>query len=273
MSKKLLMSVAPLLATVAFVVMPAVAQAHEPVYWVNGAKLPRLGPEEGKPVPYVSWGTLTLSNSLNPAHPVTCENAVGGSVWNPEGAESPGEEVTNGWTAYNCKQEECDNQGGKLQVLMENEATPGLIAGVGLEWKGKLNGNTSNTTIKLKSTNVKVFVSCQFAAVPPEETVLSAPLFVRTTSEVEAEGTNCTTNEAEGGVQNPLNVNESPYHPEPAKPQKLKFGAGGELYCTVKFENPETKVVEEVKSKGATSGTLKTLGYGAVEGIQTRAIG
>ena len=55
MSKKLLIGLAPVLATAAFVVMPAVAQAL-PHYYVDGTKA-----AEGKLFPDLSWGTLTLA--------------------------------------------------------------------------------------------------------------------------------------------------------------------------------------------------------------------
>jgi len=259
MSKKLLISLAPFLATVAFVAMPAVAQATTPHYFSETKEI-----KQATKTPVLSWGTLKLTNSLKPTEPIECENESGGFAENPTGG-GPGKGETQGWTAYNCKNlPECEAAGGKIAVLMENEGTPGLVTS--LKWNNEL--IEEEGVIKLSSHNVRVFVRCQVVALAPEETLFEAgPAFIRSTTEIEAGGTVCTTNAAESGVQHPKLKNGT----SAAKPPKVEFIAGaetGELACKVK--NP-AKPTEEIASKGATSGSLKTLGYKEQETINTHS--
>jgi hypothetical protein len=239
MSKKLLISLAPLLAVVAFAAMPAVSQAAK--YEVNHTTSPV------EKVPYISWGTLTLTNSLG-GTPVSCENAVTG--WVEQGAAN---EATLGWHADNCKDEECELAGGKIGVIFENENGPQSNP-TKLEWPGLLEG--TSPSIRLKSTNVKVYVHCQFAGLPSTEKAGTGPfagLEERNSSEYNAPGAVSCTAGAGGGTSSPKTVN----HALPlAGLLTFTGGAGGELICSN-------------SGKGITTGSLKTLGFSGQQEIST----
>jgi hypothetical protein len=246
MSKKLLIGLAPLLVTASIAVMPAVAQAA-PHYYKNLALL-----EEGTKLPYISWGTLSLSSA---AGSVECENAVAGYVENPTGGGA-GKENDEAFDAYNCKSEACEGAGGKIGVIFENENEPGPV--VQINWPGELTEAVKGT-IRLNSTNVRVFVRCQFAHIPPiEEEVKSGPLTgltQRTTVEFIAPGASACTTEPGKGNSQPKTENGS----STGKPGKTAFGAGsGELECGA------------AAGKGKTEGKLKTMGYNESELLSTK---
>jgi len=91
MSKKLLISLAPLLAITAFAVMPVAAQAV-PQWYSEGHVITE---EEGK-VPVIEWGNLTLKGAAE----LSCHNAIGGYVENP-GANA-GVGATEAFATWNC---------------------------------------------------------------------------------------------------------------------------------------------------------------------------
>ena len=93
MSKKLIISLAPLLATAAFVVMPAVAQAAPHHWYKNNVLVP-----EGEKVFTVSWGTLALESA---AGKVECKNVIGGYSENPIGGGA-GVDAIQSFNAYEC---------------------------------------------------------------------------------------------------------------------------------------------------------------------------
>ena len=245
MSKKLTISLAPLLVIAAFVVMPTVAQA-EPHYYTNGSKS-----EEGKKVPYISWGKLSLTSSKG-GSPVECENAVGGYDENPTGGGA-GAEATNGWAAYNCTDAECEAAGGHIGVIFENEKTPGQANK--LEWPGVLTEAVKGT-IRLKSTNVRVYTHCQFVALPPTEKPGSGPfegLEEKESKEFNAPGSTICTTTAPGASEPKLKNGTNA-----EKPSKTEFSeTGGELECGT-------------GGKGITGGTLKTVGFNETELLTTK---
>lgn len=246
MSKKLLIGLTPLLVTVAFAALPAVSQAGA-IYKINKTAATTTH------VQYVSWGKLKLTNSLG-GTPVECENAVGGAVWNEGGV---GHEETQGWTAYNCKDEECEKAGGKIGVVFENlnepEANP-----VKLDWPGTL---VEGSPIRLASTNVLVYVHCNFESLPSEEVEIkegpAAGLFERISVEVNAKGVSCSANSTEEGSAEGTSKPETLNEEKPAT-GKTTFsgGAGGELSCSN-------------GGKGVTTGTLKTQGFEKAQEIST----
>jgi hypothetical protein len=84
MSKKLFISLAPLLALAAFAVLPAASQATTPHNFANGAILPESNgnaaeAEEGAPY-VIGWGTLSLKGEtgLAKGSGLQCHNVVGG---------------------------------------------------------------------------------------------------------------------------------------------------------------------------------------------------
>jgi hypothetical protein len=219
-----------------------------PHYYINSTK-----GAEGERVPYIAWGTLALTNSLG-GTPVSCENAVGGWVENPVGG-GPGKEETTGWTAYNCKDEECELAGGKIGVVFEDESAPQSNP-VRLEWPGEIEGTLP--AIRLASTNVKVYVRCQFVGLPSEEEPGMGPfegLEKRTSVEYNAPGAvSCTTKAGEGSSKPRLGNGTGA-----SNPSTIKFsgGAGGELICSG-------------AGKGIITGSLKIEGYNLEETITTQ---
>ena len=93
MSKKRIIGLAPLLATAAFVVMPADAQAAPHHWYRNNVLLP-----EGEKVFTVSWGTLALETA---AGKVECKNVIGGYSENPVGGGA-GVGAIQSFNAYEC---------------------------------------------------------------------------------------------------------------------------------------------------------------------------
>ncbi len=114
MSKKLLLSIAPLLAVVAFAAMPAVSQAA-PQYYKNG----KLVTEGEGAVPIISWGTLNLAAG---GVTVTCQNAALAEAANKSGA-GVGETVN--FSTANCSLStgECKPAQG-LEVVVTAEELP-----------------------------------------------------------------------------------------------------------------------------------------------------
>jgi hypothetical protein len=155
MSKKLLIGLAPLLVTAAFVVMPTMAQAATPHYYVAGVKA-----KEGTTFPSISWGTLTLANSNPAISPLSCENAVIGDYKNPTGG-GPGEAETDNFATTDCADVECpEEEGLELQVHSE-----------GLPWDGGLLGTETGKDL-LETKNAIVVVGCYVAHT---STLVAAP--------------------------------------------------------------------------------------------------
>lgn len=139
MSKKLLIGLAPVLATAAFVVMPAVAQAT-PHYYVVGVKA-----AEGKTFPSIAWGTLTLASSNPAIQPLSCENAVIGDYINPTGGGA-GEGETDQFATIDCADTECPEESGvELQVHSE-----------GLPWASLLVESGTKELVETKAATVVV---------------------------------------------------------------------------------------------------------------------
>jgi hypothetical protein len=150
MGKKLFISLAPLLVTVAFAMVP-VAQADTPPHWFVGGI--RLGEGvEPNPAPTISWGTLELTSEKKA--PLHCENVNGGDIENPApvGPAGPaGVDETESFNPYDCFDEECPaSLGLELQVK-----------GEGLPWPSKLTEEVGPPrVIRDVSTEVEVTVIC-----------------------------------------------------------------------------------------------------------------
>lgn len=94
MRPKYLAGLAPLLAMVAFMVAPALAQA-QPHWFSNNVLLPETPPEAKTPV--TTKGTLTLEDKEIAAPLVvrlTCKVVDAGNVWNPAGGGAGKDEIT-----------------------------------------------------------------------------------------------------------------------------------------------------------------------------------
>jgi hypothetical protein len=74
MSKKLFISVVPVLATIAFAMAPTSALAVEPTWFQNGAQITEAQGE----VPTVTWGDLSLKGAAE----INCHNDIGGTSEN-----------------------------------------------------------------------------------------------------------------------------------------------------------------------------------------------
>jgi hypothetical protein len=113
MSKKLLLSVAPLLVTVAFAAMPAVSQAT-PQFYKNNTLI-----KSGENVPTISWGTLNLAAG---GTTVTCQNAALAYILNVSNA---GKGETVNFATANCSLStgECKPSQG-LEVVVTAEELP-----------------------------------------------------------------------------------------------------------------------------------------------------
>ncbi len=138
MNKKLLLSLAPVLATAAFLVMPAVAQAT-PYWYSDGVKLP-----EGKTYPTLSWGTLKFESSIRTLLPWSCETVAIGDVENPTGGGA-GEGETDQFAGTDCVDPECFEEDGlEFRMNSEDLPWPSLLfesgSNFGLETRGTGNG-------------------------------------------------------------------------------------------------------------------------------------
>jgi len=111
MSKKFI-GFAPLLAILAFAVVPAGAQAATQHWYVGGSILPPSPPGEGANV--VTWGTLTTNSSVINA--LVCKNTFTLHVENPE-LGGAGKAQVEGFNAYHCTNAICQGAGKKIEVV------------------------------------------------------------------------------------------------------------------------------------------------------------
>jgi len=146
MQRKLLLSLAPVLAVAAFVVVPAVAQAV-PHYYVNGAKL-KEGTASTKTS--IGWGTIVLKGTKGgtPGNKITCHNIAAGTLFNPTGGGA-GEGLTQVFSTFDCEQEfVCPAETTGVRVT--SEKTP---------WHNLLTEEVAGT-IRQETTGVKVNIEC-----------------------------------------------------------------------------------------------------------------
>jgi hypothetical protein len=261
MSKKLVISFAPLLAIAAFAVMPVVAQAaNPPHYYVNGVGKGSIA-GEGEKIPVVAWGTLSLTNTAGGSGgKVTCHNVTAGFAENPgEGATgAAGIGETQTFDPYACESKACTaaaTGGGPatyVSVIAEPTAyvsptSPGGNA-TNLGWKSHLIFEEATKLIRSESEGVKVNVHCHV------ETGANAK-----TGEPEF---GVVTNEISEGSNRP---SSGPVRLTASNPPFLEFDAtgkgSGELHGPPPSE--ETRL-------GKTEGELKTLGYNGQEVINTK---
>jgi len=176
MSQTLSISLAPLLATVAFAMVPATAQADTPPHWFLGApgNASRVG-ESGipNPLPTISWGTLDLFPEKSGL--VLCNNVVAaGYVENPPpvSASGPaGVDLTESFNPYDCVDGECPAEFGlELQVKAE-----------GLPWPSRLEEEVGPPrVIRDRSTEVELSVLCvakgKYEGYPGLATLMAPPI-------------------------------------------------------------------------------------------------
>jgi hypothetical protein len=255
MSKKLLLSLAPLIAVVAFVVAPTAAQANSPHYYVNNVRVgdPAFERVAGEKVPVLAYGHLSLTPE-GATIPTECENAVSGYLENPApgGVAAPaGAGVTEAFDAFNCHNTECTEHGGKIGVIFENEGALGRT--LQIKWPSILEEKVAGKP-RIKSTGVAVYVHCQFAyAAPTEKLITEGPLKgteERNTPEFNG-GTKVTCQTIPGkGLQQPLTRSGKTL----AVPSETEFDSeAGKLECGL--------------FKGTTAGILYSEAYSEESGV------
>ncbi len=178
MSRKISMSLAPLLAIAAFVIVPTAAQAVVGHWFANGVKLVEsegvstqngvadVGNLEEEGVGLgIAWGTLELKGETGAAAGGTifCHNVAAGVNYNPIGAGA-GKGNTETFAVFNC--------GGN--VCKPGEATN--VAPVSLPWPTEITGTTVATmrsqaglTAAFPTSPVRVLVTCNGVATAPFE--------------------------------------------------------------------------------------------------------
>jgi len=175
MNKKLLISLAPLLATAAFAVMPAAAQAS-PHWFKNGVAIKSTVTE----LPIVAWGTLTLT--AREIGTIECQNVAGGDIHNTGNApEGVGVDEVERFDPYDCVgvcpevwkvtgeglpwPSELIEKEGKLEDKIGTVASPiiihvecpGLV--INTQFKGELTPTTNNGTSALKPSFLELSAS------------------------------------------------------------------------------------------------------------------
>jgi len=115
--KRKFLSLLPLVAIAAVVLIPATAQA-EPHFYKNNTILPEEKGElfsEGTPV--ISWSKLTLETKT--IGTIVCSNAFGATVYNPLGG-GPGESKVQSYAVWNCTNESCEvGFKSKMEIVPE----------------------------------------------------------------------------------------------------------------------------------------------------------
>jgi hypothetical protein len=264
MSKKLFISLAPVLAIAALAVLPTGAGAVE--YYKNSFPAGKLA--EGEKLPVLAWGTLTLTSNLpSKASPSSCENSSGGFVQNTGGK---GNGATDNFASWNCTNAGCPP--GKIPVPfppgeVEKEfivfAGPeiptidspgtGTYAGGSLPWPNELTG--TSTENRTESKHVVVVLGCIAQKISEANTGgnKNLPQFL-------ASPTVCFTTPA--NKQEPIDANGSNFGPSQSK---LTFDKNsGHLLCKGPAE-PQVEPGEEIVFEGNTSGSLHAMGYKASE--------
>ena len=141
MRKKLFAGIAPLLAVVAFAVVPAAAQA-EP-HWYK--KLALVG---SSPVTAVTGGTLTL-NALSAS--IKCKVTDTEEIWNPVGGGA-GQDVVTSFVLSGCKNKVASAACPKGPMTVKAE---------GLPWPSRLFSTPPpNSVIRDEIAKVRLWVGC-----------------------------------------------------------------------------------------------------------------
>jgi len=102
MSRRFLIGLAPLVAIVAFAVMPMAAQAATQHWYKNGSILP-----QGESEPVVTFGGSTNLSQISAIGEINCRGVGGGVIENPAGGGA-GIGKTNNSSFYECAAPECE---------------------------------------------------------------------------------------------------------------------------------------------------------------------
>jgi hypothetical protein len=123
--RKLLTSLAPLLAIAVLGIMPAAAAAEEGHWYKNGTIL-----KEGSTIPFVTWGGSTNVAQSSELGETNCRTVGGGTLTNPAGG-GHGEGKANEYEFYECKSAACEKAAGETGLPLG----PHVQAGVAIPWK------------------------------------------------------------------------------------------------------------------------------------------
>jgi len=139
MSKKLF-SLAPLLAIVAFAVVPAASQAANPHWYKSGGRL-----AENSKLPVVTFGGATNLAQNSPAGEINCKAVGAGYVENPKGtapntgAKGPaGTGKTESSNFYECKEPNCEAEIAASPLAGLGFKGVGFAVAYNLPWNNEL---------------------------------------------------------------------------------------------------------------------------------------
>lgn len=229
MNRTFLIRLAPLLAIAAFAVMPAATQARGMHYYSNLAKI-----AEGKRLPVVSWGLLTMD--MSDGSFIVCKTTDGGWVENPPGG-GPGVGQTVTPTAYSCDPPECPME---ERVEAINSAEPKGLDTKNREWKSVLTEAAEQT--RSETTGVELVVGCWTASPTGPGNVSTSERGTPISTLLPLQGT--LTPKIQNGIT-------------AGKPTHIEYGAGsGEL-------------IGESGGSATIHGTVSILGYTEQELITT----
>jgi hypothetical protein len=161
MSKKLFLSLVPLVATVAFLAVPAGVQAATPHYYSEGAIIP-----EGEKVATYGDAKLTLKGEKGGETEISCRNAIAGYVVNPT-LGGAGRGATQVFQAYECEASfACEFEIGPGEIV---PGVPGVksenmedLGEPGVDWPNELKEAATESEIRSEQKNVKVGIGCLF---------------------------------------------------------------------------------------------------------------
>jgi hypothetical protein len=245
MSKKLLTSIAPLLALAAFAVMPVAAQAVTQHWYKNGLKL-----EAGSSEPIVTFGgeiNLSQTSSLGE---INCRQVGGGAVENPAGGGA-GTGRTDSVDFFECKSPQCEAEirakfgveGRGTATTQNNPAATQEPSAVG--WNNVLEESVVGGVSSIREKIGEPFVSFKTP---------SPPGMIRATIECQIVPTKTTATSAvfEGELKPEIGV---------AKTANLN-GTSASNPSLAKFSGASTGGLNsEVAGVGTNTGLTKFLGY------------
>jgi len=240
MSKKLSISFAPLLAIVAFAVMPVAAQALP--HW-NSEKVKLTA---GVKIPVISWGGTTNLSQTSAIGEINCKGVGSGYVENPETpVEGAGVGKSQESTFWECKSAGCEKAAGETGLPLTSYATTDA---------GHFSWEASSGT----SANPEGWSNLlEDAGAPPIEEKIGEPFTSLTEYPKEKAG------EPSNGIGGPAKAGEimalvTCETPPGFAPHVVGVSATfqGELHPTIKNGATQCDKASEVEFKAAASGAL-----------------
>jgi hypothetical protein len=251
MSRKLLTSIAPLIALAALAVMPVAAQAVTQHWYRNGSIL-----GAATSVPIVTFGGESNLSQTSAVGEINCRQVGGGSVENPAGGGA-GIGRTDAVGFYECKAPQCEAevqakfgvQGRGTATTQNNPGATQEPSAVG--WNNELEESVVGGVSSIREKIGEPFVSFKTP---------SPPGMIRATigCEIAASKTPVLTAIFEGELKPEIGV---------AKTANLNGTSAG-APSHAKFSGPSTGALHsEVAGEGTNLGITKFLGYFHQENI------